>query len=112
MIMFVSVVAPPPKASRDTSRRNIPSSIKNGSSQKEDIFGSAPFNVVASSSASTNPVRSVNNDQDPFGMGNFGIEMVAAGSEPSQSDFENAIGLLDKKILEMKVFIVLFIIVY
>ncbi|XP_075219227.1 PTB domain-containing adapter protein ced-6 isoform X2 [Lycorma delicatula] len=92
---------PPPKASRDPNRRAIASNIKNGNSQNEDIFGSAPFNVVPASSSNSNTMSSVASP-DPFGMGDFGIDMVAAGSEPSQSDFENAIGLLDKKILEMK----------
>lgn len=96
------LLAPPPKASRDTNRRSIPTCVKNGNTQKEDIFGSAPFNVIPTQTASRNVVGSSNNDQDPFGMGDFGIDMVAAGTEPSQSDFENAIGLLDKKILEMK----------
>jgi hypothetical protein len=37
---------------------------------------------------------------DPFGMGDFGNQ---DSGEPSQQELENAIGLLDKKLLEMKV---------
>jgi hypothetical protein len=37
---------------------------------------------------------------DPFGMGDFGNQ---ESGEPSQQELENAIGLLDKRLLEMKV---------
>jgi hypothetical protein len=37
---------------------------------------------------------------DPFGMGDFGNHDSA---DPSQQELENAIGLLDKRLLEMKV---------
>jgi hypothetical protein len=38
--------------------------------------------------------------EDPFGMGDF-----ATVPPPTQVDLENAIGILDKKILEMKVLV-------
>jgi len=38
--------------------------------------------------------------QDPFGMGDFGNN---DSGDPSQQELENAIGLLDKRLLEMKV---------
>jgi len=38
--------------------------------------------------------------QDPFGMGDFGNH---DSGDPSQQELENAIGLLDKRLLEMKV---------
>lgn len=86
------LLAPPPKAARDPARRSI--QVNNG--QKEDIFGSTPFNIpTPTPRTNANPIAA---SPDPFGMGDFG----ASGTEPSQSDFENAIGLLDKKILEMK----------
>lgn len=71
-------VAPPPKPVN--ARRS-------GSKPATDMFGSSPFSPISNSSA------------DPFGMGDFG----ASGTEPSQVELENAIGLLDRKILEMKV---------
>jgi hypothetical protein len=37
---------------------------------------------------------------DPFGMGDFGNH---DSGDPSQQELENAIGLLDKRLLEMKV---------
>jgi hypothetical protein len=37
---------------------------------------------------------------DPFGMGDFGSPV---SRDPSQQELENAIGLLDKRLLEMKV---------
>jgi hypothetical protein len=37
---------------------------------------------------------------DPFGMGDFGSH---DSGDPSQQELENAIGLLDKRLLEMKV---------
>lgn len=75
-------VAPPPK-SKDSRRQN---------GAKEDLFGSVPFN----------PAPFDKNDfKDPFEMGEFGS--MTSSSGPSQQELENAIGLLDKKLLEMKV---------
>ena len=37
---------------------------------------------------------------DPFGMGDFANH---DSGDPSQQELENAIGLLDKRLLEMKV---------
>lgn len=71
-------MAPPPKPVN--ARRNVP---KQG--PPADVFGSSPFTP--------------NSNSDPFGMGDFN----ASGAEPSQVELENAIGLLDRKILEMKV---------
>lgn len=41
-----------------------------------------------------------NEFNDPFEMGEFGASTV---TNPSQQELENAIGLLDKRLLEMKV---------
>lgn len=71
-------MAPPPKPMN--ARRSVP---KQGPTSP-DVFGSSPF---------------APNNADPFGMGDF----AASGAEPSQVELENAIGLLDRKILEMKV---------
>ncbi|XP_054280730.1 PTB domain-containing engulfment adapter protein 1 [Macrosteles quadrilineatus] len=71
------LLAPPPKPVN--ARRSVP---KQG--PPADVFGSSPFMP--------------NSNSDPFGMGDFN----ASGAEPSQVELENAIGLLDRKILEMK----------
>lgn len=76
-------MAPPPKA-KDLRRQN---------GVKEDLFGSVPFNPPASTGSS-------NEFKDPFEMGEFAGLSV---SSPSQQELENAIGLLDKRLLEMKV---------
>ncbi|XP_034951385.1 PTB domain-containing engulfment adapter protein 1-like [Chelonus insularis] len=76
------LLAPPPKA-KDSRRQN---------GVKEDLFGSVPFNPPA-------PASSNDFNDDPFEMGEFATLSV---SSPSQQELENAIGLLDKKILEMK----------
>ncbi|XP_017798579.1 PREDICTED: PTB domain-containing engulfment adapter protein 1-like isoform X2 [Habropoda laboriosa] len=77
------LVAPPPKA-KDSRRQN---------GVKEDLFGSIPFNPPP-------PVNAKNEFNDPFEMGEFGA--TPAIFNPSQQELENAIGLLDKKLLEMK----------
>lgn len=77
------LLAPPPKA-KDSRRQN---------GVKEDLFGSIPFN----------PTPSINTKadfNDPFEMGEFGASNAI--SSPSQQELENAIGLLDKRLLEMK----------
>jgi len=77
-------VAPPPKT-KDSRRQN---------GVKEDLFGSIPFNPT--------PTLNIKNEfNDPFEMGEFGASTVT--SNPSQQELENAIGLLDKRLLEMKV---------
>ncbi|EZA50710.1 hypothetical protein DMN91_000139 [Ooceraea biroi] len=77
------LLAPPPKT-KDSRRQN---------GVKEDLFGSIPFNPT--------PTLNMKNDfNDPFEMGEFGASTVT--SNPSQQELENAIGLLDKRLLEMK----------
>lgn len=78
------LLAPPPKA-KDSRRQN---------GVKEDLFGSVPFNPTPSLSTSKSDF------DDPFEMGEFGTTTV--NSNPSQQELENAIGLLDKRLLEMK----------
>jgi len=83
-IVFSFLVAPPPKT-KDSRRQN---------GVKEDLFGSIPFNPT--------PTLNMKNEfKDPFEMGEFGASTMT--SNPSQQELENAIGLLDKKLLEMKV---------
>ncbi|XP_015115890.1 PTB domain-containing engulfment adapter protein 1 [Diachasma alloeum] len=77
------LLAPPPKA-KDSRRQN---------GVKEDLFGSVPFNPPASTTNSTGDF------DDPFEMGEFSNLSM---SSTSQQDLENAIGLLDKRLLEMK----------
>ena len=84
LLFYIYLVAPPPKA-KDSRRQN---------GVKEDLFGSIPFNPTPS-------VNTKNEFNDPFEMGEFGA--TTAVSNPSQQELENAIGLLDKKLLEMKV---------
>ncbi|XP_067003317.2 PTB domain-containing engulfment adapter protein 1 [Anabrus simplex] len=90
------LLAPPPKVTRDSRRVH---SQNNGTSDpfKEDLFGSTPF--VPAGLGSKSPSRSAPKTSDPFGMGDFGPSECA---DPSQQELENAIGLLDKRILEMK----------
>lgn len=95
MIFFIyfAAVAPPPKA-KDSRRQN---------GVKEDLFGSVPFNPpTAVTGTSMSTMSMVKNDfDDPFEMGEFGVTTPI--SNPSQQELENAIGLLDKRLLEMKV---------
>lgn len=78
-----NLVAPPPKT-KDSRRQN---------GIKEDLFGSVPFNPA--------PTLNMKSDfKDPFEMGEFG---ASTATNPSQQELENAIGLLDKRLLEMKV---------
>lgn len=86
------LVAPPPKAAR---RTNINNNIENSKTASQDLFGSTPFTPQ---SPLTPPLSSVNTGKviDPFEMGDF-------GSAATPQDIENAIGLLDKRIEEMKV---------
>lgn len=105
------LLAPPPKVTRDSSRRTH--THNNGISQnsdpfKEDLFGSTPFNPASTSTISGPPAGNRPALQlpgaggilaDPFGMGDFGNH---DSGDPSQQELENAIGLLDKRLLEMK----------
>lgn len=79
-LMFV--VAPPPKPARDTGRR---------SQNSEDIFGLSPFKATPRPAGQPRTSAS-----DPFGMDDFG-QTVQNGS------VESDMGLLDKRIKEMKV---------
>ncbi|KAJ9591282.1 hypothetical protein L9F63_002185, partial [Diploptera punctata] len=77
------LLAPPPKSSDPF---------------KEDLFGSTPFNPASSSAISCPPTGN-SFKTDPFGMGDFGNH---ESGDPSQQELENAIGILDKRLLEMK----------
>lgn len=77
------VVAPPPKPARDAVRR---------SQNSDDIFGLSPFKATPRPPAGQ-PRTSAS---DPFGMDDFGQTVQNGG-------VENDIGLLDKRIKEMKV---------
>lgn len=107
------LLAPPPKVPRDSSRRShshngtVP---QNADPFKEDLFGSTPFNPTSPSTLSVPSAASratpkqqlpsaVGVLPDPFGMGDFGNH---DSGDPSQQELENAIGLLDKRLLEMK----------
>ncbi|XP_022921205.2 PTB domain-containing adapter protein ced-6 [Onthophagus taurus] len=85
------LLAPPPKAPR---RTNISTTVENGTkSFGQDLFGSSPF---APTTPQTPNSVSSSKSIDPFEMGDFG------SAQASQQDLENAIGLLDKRLLEMK----------
>ncbi|GFG38739.1 hypothetical protein Cfor_02770, partial [Coptotermes formosanus] len=94
------LLAPPPKVPRDSSRRShshngtVP---QNADPFKEDLFGSTPFNPASPSTLSAPSAVGVL--PDPFGMADFGNH---DSGDPSQQELENAIGLLDKRLLEMK----------
>jgi len=81
LFFFSFVVAPPPKPARDTGRR---------SQNSDDIFGLSPFKATPRPAGQPRTSAS-----DPFGMDDFG-QSVPNG-------IENDIGLLDKRIKEMKV---------
>lgn len=85
-----TTVAPPPKAGRDANRRNY--TTTSARAGVEDVFGS----TINAATPRPKP-------QDPFGMGNFSIASSNGGNFNSSSDFQSAIGILDKKIMEMKV---------
>lgn len=79
------IVAPPPKPARDIVRR---------SQNSDDIFGLSPFKATPRPTGQ--PKTSL--ASDPFGMDDFG-QTVQNGT------VENDIGLLDKRIKEMKVMV-------
>ncbi|KAI4468746.1 ankyrin repeat and sterile alpha motif domain-containing protein 1 [Holotrichia oblita] len=88
------LLAPPPKAPR---RTNLSVAINNNNEHvpkltNQDLFGSTPFNSV---STGTNTTPNSAKILDPFEMGDF-------ATVATSQDIENAIGLLDKRILEMK----------
>lgn len=76
------LVAPPPKPARDLGRR---------SQNSDDIFGLSPFKATPRPAGQPRTSAS-----DPFGMDDFGQSVV-------QNGIESDIGLLDKRIKEMKV---------
>ncbi|CAH1163547.1 unnamed protein product [Phaedon cochleariae] len=89
------LIAPPPKAAR---RANLNLSMNHNNNElsnktpDQDLFGSKPFSpdsTISTSSITSSKIL------DPFEMGDFGMT-------PTPQDIENAIGLLDKRILEMK----------
>ncbi|GLV44673.1 ced-6 [Carabus blaptoides fortunei] len=83
------LLAPPPKAAKRNNVNN------NGSATPtfgQDLFGSTPFSPQPSQ-VTTPP--SASKSFDPFEMGDF-------SPTATPQDIENAIGLLDKRILEMK----------
>lgn len=85
------LLAPPPKAAR---RSNINNNNNVENLQRtfgKDLFGVSPF--TSQTAATTSPSSA--KISDPFEMGDF-------GTAASPQDIENAIGLLDKRILEMK----------
>ncbi|XP_046403075.1 PTB domain-containing adapter protein ced-6-like isoform X2 [Ischnura elegans] len=89
------LLAPPPKPA---SRRSAPGSTTS-STNTTDLFGSEPFNPP-SKVANGPAFKGSSQIIDPFGMGDFGG--LSSTNEASTQDLENAIGLLDRKILEMK----------
>lgn len=75
-------MAPPPKPARDMGRR---------SQNSDNIFGLSPFKATPRPAGQPR----LSSTSDPFGMDDFG-QTVPNG-------IENDIGLLDKRIKEMKV---------
>ncbi|XP_019868451.2 PTB domain-containing adapter protein ced-6 [Aethina tumida] len=91
------LIAPPPKAAK---RTNV--NITNNNNHEfatmgsQDLFGTGPFAPAQPNFTSSSNSITSGKIVDPFEMGDFGN----AGATPQ--DIENAIGLLDKRILEMK----------
>lgn len=83
------LLAPPPKAAK---RNNINNNSNATPTFGQDLFGSTPFSPQPNQ-VTTPP--SANKFFDPFEMGDF-------SPTATPQDIENAIGLLDKRILEMK----------
>lgn len=78
-------MAPPPKPARDMGRR---------SQNSDDIFGLSPFKATPRPAGQPRTSAS-----DPFGMDDFGQSVQNGG-------VDSDIGLLDKRIKEMKVKVV------
>ncbi|KAJ1519415.1 hypothetical protein ONE63_004707 [Megalurothrips usitatus] len=89
------LLAPPPSKSavrgRPQPANGTGGATTNGSSS--DMFGSSPF------SSNSNGKSGGGATDDPFGMGEFSSSRA---NEGSQNDIENALGFLDKRLLEMK----------
>ncbi|CAH0551893.1 unnamed protein product [Brassicogethes aeneus] len=93
------MIAPPPKAAK---RSNLSFNNNNNefSSQlpSQDLFGSGPFAPAVQQNFTPSPNSTTSAKiLDPFEMGDFG-----GTSSATPQDIENAIGLLDKRIMEMK----------
>ncbi|KAK9873953.1 hypothetical protein WA026_002305 [Henosepilachna vigintioctopunctata] len=85
------LIAPPPKAPRKSNvNNNLISSNVNNKTNLQDAWSSQ----FTSDSSTTNSLSSPK-ILDPFEMGDF-------GNTTTTQDIENALGLLDKRILEMK----------
>lgn len=84
------LVAPPPKAAKRQHMNNGNTTPTFG----QDLFGSTPFAPQPVNKPVTNSNSGKNSD--PFEMGDF-------SPYATPQDIETAIGMLDKKILEMKV---------
>lgn len=95
---FLFLVSSPPK-SGSTSR---PRPHASNGHATNDLFNVSPFIKQNSGGNLNAPVPSPRggNNSDPFGMDDFAS---SNHTEASQQDLENAIGILDKKLLEMKV---------
>ncbi|XP_017783712.1 PREDICTED: PTB domain-containing adapter protein ced-6 [Nicrophorus vespilloides] len=81
------LLAPPPKA----ARRNINNNESPVKSFGQDLFGATPFSSTMTPSPNSTTSAKI---LDPFEMGDF-------NTVASQQEIENAIGLIDKRILEM-----------
>ncbi|XP_060526798.1 PTB domain-containing adapter protein ced-6 [Cylas formicarius] len=83
-------IAPPPKAAR---RSNVLLQAEPPKIDEHKLFGMDPFDGNGSTTNSSTKPKVL----DPFEMGDFGSD-----NSTTSQDIENAIGLLDKRILEMK----------
>ncbi|KAI5696990.1 hypothetical protein M8J75_003486 [Diaphorina citri] len=82
-------VAPPLLAPPPQTRRG------NNAASTEDVFGLTPFNNRSSDQGSVS--------RDPFGMEDFGMgSVVSNNSADHEQNLQSALGLLDRRILEMK----------
>nr|XP_023024285.1 PTB domain-containing engulfment adapter protein 1 [Leptinotarsa decemlineata] len=88
------LIAPPPKAPRRINLNISNDNNESISKAGQDLFGNKPFSPNADSTISTSSLNS-GKILDPFEMGDF-------ATTPTSQDIENAIGLLDRRLMEMK----------
>ncbi|KAK6634507.1 hypothetical protein RUM43_011908 [Polyplax serrata] len=94
-------LSPPPKqvtTGSTTTSRPRPHATNGHTTVGGDLFLNGPFLKQNSMTTTTGGSRGISG-ADLFGMDDF---TSATSPNPSQQDLENAIGILDKRILEMK----------
>lgn len=101
LIFITILVSPPPKQTTTvtTTSRPRPHAANGHSTVGGDLFGNGSFlkqNAVNNAVGGNRTISGA----DLFGMDDF---TSSTSPGPSQQELENAIGILDKRLLEMKV---------